>query len=81
MSADKAAENAKAEQAEVEAFYEDADEFDPTASSNTSLDHVPNNATISFRSGRTRDTQLSFIIERAMLDPAAEVIPYNESGE
>jgi hypothetical protein len=77
----KTEENKLENQREVDAFYEKADEFDPTKSSNTNLDSVPNSATISFRSGRTRDTQLSFIIERAMLDPDAEVIPYNEQEQ
>lgn len=60
-------------------FYGE-EEIDVTESDNTNLDAVPTSATISFRSGATRDTQMSFVIRRAMIDPEAEVIPYEESN-
>jgi hypothetical protein len=65
-------------ESELDAFYGPGG-FDPTESENTSMGTVPSSATIAYRSGKTRDTQLSFVIERAMLDPDAEVIPYEES--
>jgi len=68
----------KTPESELDSFYGPG-EFDPTASENTSMGTVPSSATIAYRSGKTRDTQLSFVIERAMLDPDAEVIPYEES--
>jgi hypothetical protein len=63
---------------ELRRYYGDG-HFSATQSQHTDLDAIPNAATISFQNGRTRDTQLTFIIERAMLDPTAEVIPYEET--
>lgn len=66
------------EEGMLEALYDPAKECDPTESPNTNLETIPESATISYRSGRTRDSALSFIVKRAMLDPHAEVIPYEQ---
>jgi hypothetical protein len=63
---------------ELAAYY-GPEKFSPPDSENTTLQTVPSSATIAYRSGKTRETQLSFVIERAMLDPDAEVMPYEES--
>lgn len=60
---------------EIAEFYHDPDDFDVTQSEHTDLDEVPEAATIDFGNGVERQTQLSFFIQRAMLDPDATVVP------
>lgn len=63
---------------ELENYYTPG-RYDPTESPHTELETIPSSATVHYDSGKTRETTLTFIIERAMLDPDAEVVPYEES--
>lgn len=65
---------------ETERYYDESDEFEATDSIHTELTEVPEMADIEFDHETTHEgVALSFLIERAMLDPAATVTPTDTS--
>ena len=63
---------------EISRWYDD--EYDATESEHTSLDAVPETADIEYDDGTVHDgIGLSFLIERALLDPHATVGTRDES--
>lgn len=59
---------------DIDSWYDE--QFDPTDSEHTDLDEVPDVADIVLADGTVkRGRSLSFLIERAMLDPETTVRP------